>query len=178
MKALSRIMLAAQYSCNVSDINGSNIFEKDRAAAMILSFANLNTKNLEGMNWDMAAAPTLADLPGVGFQPYASYLCVTSMSRHKDAGMEIIKYLTSDDFQLMYSKQPAKDKNLQAVFYNKFASMPKGTMYDQMVQRAYIKALPPALTGETDVNTAFRNAAETADKAIEGTKQAGIKTKE
>ncbi|MDB5085465.1 MAG: extracellular solute-binding protein family 1 [Bacilli bacterium] len=174
----------------------TDTFGKDRTAAMYLYFADTwtNTPSFKDVNWDMVSMPTLKEKPGVGSQPYPAYLCVSQGSKNKDDDIKIIEYLTSDEVQTQYSKlgyvtalkndtvrkayatgTDVTGKNFKAVFYDSFAPMPKGTTFDQMVQRAMIKAMTPTLTDAVDLNTAFQQAGELSDQAIEEAKQQGIK---
>jgi multiple sugar transport system substrate-binding protein len=85
-----------------------NEFIKDKNLAMILYLSNLHAgsyvADLETMNWDMVSAPSFKDKPGVGTQPYPVYWNVVSTSKDKDAAMEVIKYLTSEEYQMGVSK--------------------------------------------------------------------------
>jgi multiple sugar transport system substrate-binding protein len=61
---------------------------------------------------------------------------------------------------------PYKDKNLKAVFYNKFAPISPKTLYDADAERAYRDQIAELAIGKTDLNTAFRVIEETVNKAV------------
>jgi len=170
------------------------IKEKDLAMYYALSniFSNSDTGDeLAAMNWDMAAVPMFKEKPGVGAQLYPVYFSVTSLSKHKDAAMEVIKYLTSDEYQMMNSKLGIisvlkskeindafgqetrfKDKNLKSIFfYNKFAPISPKTPYDAKAESIYRQDLTDLAMGAIDINTAFRKAEEATNKAIEEAKK-------
>jgi multiple sugar transport system substrate-binding protein len=167
-----------------------NEFIKDKNLAMILYLSNLHAgsyvKDLESMNWDMVSAPSFKDKPGVGTQPYPVYWNVVSTSKNKDAAMEVIKYLTSEEYQMEVSKAGSatvltskavreaigqqltlKHKvNLGAMFYNKNAPISPKTLNDDAVQSLLEKSVPNIVLNTTDENTALRQAKEAADKVI------------
>jgi multiple sugar transport system substrate-binding protein len=168
-------------------------FEKDLNVGMMLWFASIWNNNPEvftKMNWDMVAMPTLTDAPRLGPQPYSSYLGVASISKNMDDAMIIIKYLVSDEVQMQLSKEgivsalksdavnkvygqnsPIKGKNLQAIFYNKYAPQAKVTLYDQVVQRGMNADLDKLIRQQIDMNTYINIAEEKANKAIEAAKK-------
>lgn len=107
--------------------------------------------------------------------------------------MNIIKSITSDEFQLDLSKKGKaipvlnnpdiikafgqesefKGKNLQAFFYHKKTAAPVlRTKFDGMVEKELGNVLPLVMTGEMDVNTALRTAEEAANKAMDTAKAA------
>jgi multiple sugar transport system substrate-binding protein len=105
--------------------------------------------------------------------------------------MEVIKYLTSDEYQMMNSKLGIisvlkskeindafgqetrfKDKNLKSIFfYNKFAPISPKTPYDAKAESIYRQDLTDLAMGAIDINTAFRKAEEATNKAIEEAKK-------
>ncbi|TMV48640.1 extracellular solute-binding protein [Paenibacillus mesophilus] len=142
-------------------------------------------KDMEKIQWDLVALPTFKDKPGVGSQMAPFVFGVTSISRHKDAAMELIKYLTSAEQQMNFSKKgfmPViddeqvkkayaretvfKDKNWNAVFYNKPAPIVMKSKYQLSVKGLLTKRIPDIAKGTVDLNTALREAAEEADKVV------------
>jgi multiple sugar transport system substrate-binding protein len=136
--------------------------------------------------WDLAAYPTTKELPGVGSQQYPVYWAIPAISKHKAQAFEVLQYLVSDEYQLELSKRggmtvlnspdirkafgqnsPNKDKNLGAAYYNKFAPISPKTEVDKLAENALIEKLPDLAYGKIDINTALRQAAEEANKAIE-----------
>ncbi|MDQ1913915.1 extracellular solute-binding protein [Paenibacillus sp. GD4] len=166
-------------------------FLKDRNLAMFAYLSQLDwaAGGAEGMNWDIASLPTFSDLPGVGSSAYPFYWGVTAQSKHKDEAMAVIKYLTGKEYQtkqvrggtMTTLKDDAikkqfgedskhKDKNLSAVFHNKYAPLPAKSMVEGDAQPAYENAVHEAALGTADLNTLFRTIEETANKAAESAK--------
>jgi multiple sugar transport system substrate-binding protein len=137
------------------------------------------------LNWDMVSLPTFKEKPGIGSQAYPTYFSITSMAGNKDAAIEVMKFLTSADYQTDLSKKGTmpvlkdesiikvfgqdtkfKGKNFNAAFYNKFAPISAKTIYDVTVEKSYTKQIGLMAKGEIDINTAFRAAIEEAEKGI------------
>ncbi|WP_199613917.1 ABC transporter substrate-binding protein [Paenibacillus alkalitolerans] len=140
------------------------------------------------MNWDMVSMPTFDEAPGIGTQAYPTYFSVTNMAENKDAAMEVIKYLVSDEMQTSLSKMGVmpvindeaiqkmfgeesmfRGKNFSAAFYNKFAPIPYKSEHDRKVVTPYAKAAPKVVL-EGDFNTIFRTYAEESNQKITDTK--------
>lgn len=170
---------------NIPDPNKS--FKSEKNVAMLAFFINgIKNDDMQAMNFDLVALPTMADKPGIGSQSYPTYFAVTSTSKVKDQAMEIIKYITSDEYQMALSKSGLslpvlksnaikeaygseaawKDKNLQAVFKHEIATGIFRTPYDNQVQAEIIKVLPGVIMGQTDINTALRNAEDAANTVL------------
>ncbi|MEF3302884.1 ABC transporter substrate-binding protein [Paenibacillus sp. GYB003] len=169
-------------------------FAKQQNLAMFMMNFGLQyaVKEFETLNWDMTAIPTFKDRPGVGTQPYPNYFYITSASKAKDAAMNVLKYVTSDEHETIESKKgniPVlkneeikkvfgqetiyKGKNMKnAVYYNKFAEPHAKTVYDDKVAGPLDANIKKVIYGEIDLNTAFRNAEQEANKAIEEMKAA------
>lgn len=169
-------------------------FAKQQNLAMFMMNFGLQyaVKEFETLNWDMVAIPTFKDKQGVGTQPYPNYFYITATSKVKDAAMNVLKYVTSDEHETIESKKgniPVlksedikkmfgqetifKGKNMKnAVYYNKFADPHAKTIYDDKVAGPLDANLKKVIYGEMDINTAFRNAEQEANKAIEEAKAA------
>lgn len=141
------------------------------------------------MNWDIAAVPQFKELPGLNTQPYATYAGITATSKNKDAAMEILKYLISEEYQTIMSRRGfitplttpavrdvafadypfAKEKNIKALFYGKPAPGRVLTQFDELViENALDQGVVREIAkGKMDVNTALRQAEETANKLIQ-----------
>lgn len=166
-------------------------FLKDRNLAMIAYLSDLDWAGggSEGMNWDIASLPTFKELPGVGSQAYPFYWGVTAQSKHKDEAMEVIKYLTSAEYQTKQARSGTmtalkdeaikkqfgqdskyKDKNLSAVFFNQYAPIPARSMYEPDAQKPYEDGVQTAALGAADLNTLFRSIEEAANKAVSDAK--------
>lgn len=141
------------------------------------------------MNWDIAAVPTFKELPGLNTQPYPTYVGITATSKNKDAAMEIMKYLISEEYQTIMSRRGfitplktqsvrdaafadypfAKTKNIKALYYGKPAPGRVLTQYDELViEEAFDKTIVREIAkGKLDVNTALRQAEESANKLVQ-----------
>lgn len=151
----------------------------------MVSISTSDRENLKVFDWDWIAAPTFKDIPGVGYQPYTHYFGITQMAKDKDAAMQVLKYLISDEFQLDASKRgymPVladenvrkafgsetifKDRNWGAFFYNKMAPTVYRGIHDAMVINIYATYANQIMKGEIDLNTALRKAEEEATQYI------------
>ncbi|MFE5318484.1 ABC transporter substrate-binding protein [Paenibacillus sp. NPDC056579] len=170
----------------------TNDFAKEQNLAMYVMNFGLQyaVKEFETLNWDMAALPTFSDKPGIGSQPYPNYFFITSSSKNKDAAMEVLKYVTSDEHAVIESKKgnipvlkseevkkvfgqesAFKNKNMKnAVYHNQFAVPHEKSLYDDRVINALNGEVMRVIFGEIDLNTAFRTAQEKGNKAIEEAK--------
>jgi multiple sugar transport system substrate-binding protein len=138
------------------------------------------------VNFDFVSAPTLPEQKGVGSMPYPVYLGITQMAKNKDAAMEVLKFLISDEAQTDLAKKGLmpvvksesvrkaygadtgfNNLNWGAAFYNKAAQVSyKGPM-DGMVGDIYRKYAYEVMFGTTDMNTALRKAEEETIKQVE-----------
>jgi multiple sugar transport system substrate-binding protein len=99
--------------------------------------------------------------------------------------MEVIKYTTSDEFQLANSRKglptvlkddkikkqmgedtPFSGKHFGAQYYNKLAPISVKSEYDDVVLGIYLKQEADLALGNVDINTALRTAEEAANKAV------------
>jgi ABC-type glycerol-3-phosphate transport system substrate-binding protein len=160
-------------------------FVKTKVLAMDGLLSNSPTTEWNNINWDMVSLPAFKSLPDIGSQSYPTYYSVTSISKHQDQAMEVIKYLTSDEFQMTLSKKGImpvmkdeafknalgqegkfKDKHYKAVYYNKFAPIAPKSVYDLDIEKFYRKDISDLVLGKTDLNTVLRTAEEAANKKI------------
>ncbi|CAG7625787.1 ABC transporter substrate-binding protein [Paenibacillus allorhizosphaerae] len=166
----------------------SNDFMKEKNIAMfVMNFYLQLQPDFETLNWDMVSLPVFSDLPGIGSQPYPNGLFLTSTSKYKDQGMEVLNYLVSDEFQTILSKKgfvpvvkneavrkvfgqdsPFKNKNMiPAVFTNKPAAPLERYNHDRLVSTSFSKNIAKVMMGETDLNSALQLTEEEANKALE-----------
>lgn len=170
----------------VNDRPGEPNFYTDKDLAMFGFLATMaNLEELKHMNWDIVSLPTFAELPGIGSQPYPIYFSITSISNQKQAAMQVIEYLVSDEFQLAASRGGSmtvlkdymikqefakdtywKDKNAGAMFYNQLANINNKSIFENDIEKIYRKDLVDLMLGTLDINTALRNWEETANKKI------------
>jgi ABC-type glycerol-3-phosphate transport system substrate-binding protein len=170
-----------------------DLFIKERLGAMWLPVSTMHTADeLAGMNWDLAAYPTLKDAPGVGAQVYPNFLYTSSTSKYKDDAFEIISYLTSDEFQMKKSKEGSliplikndailhafgqdsamyKGKNIEAMLpVNPALPSPQNEYYATAASELGTGAFAEVVLGTKDINTAMRDAEEAVIKKIEADK--------
>lgn len=167
--------------------NNNNAFVKDQNAAMMMYLSSLIyvwEEQLKQVNWDIVSLPTVK--PGIGSQSYPSYFGITKMAKHKDAAMEVLKFMVSDEFQTELARKgimpvldntqikrefgkdsPYRDRNMKAVFYNNFAPIPERAPYDSNIVNVYSSFFTQANVGKLDINTALLQAEEKAKIAIE-----------
>ncbi|GAA3413674.1 ABC transporter substrate-binding protein [Paenibacillus hodogayensis] len=168
-------------------------FAKTKNVAMFNYVSTLMTvweKEFKELDWDMVSMPTFQDMPGIGSQSYPAYFGITKMAQNKEAAMEVLKYMVSDEFQTELARKgimpvlkneaiqkemgkdsPFKDKNWGAVFYNKFAPIPPLVAYEAQLAGVYQAYGTKAQIGTVDLNTAMRQAEEDAKKQIADFKQ-------
>jgi multiple sugar transport system substrate-binding protein len=145
---------------------------------------------MQKFNWDMVTVPVFPDTPGVGTQSTPFYFGLTKMTKHKDAATEVLKYMVSDEYQSWVSRRgfvPTlttddnkrnygkdsvfPDKNYSALFKYKNAPIPPFADYTFAVNTIYASTALSVANGSKDMNTAFREAEELANKKIEETKR-------
>lgn len=168
-------------------VPGINEFVKDQRVAMFMYLSSLIyvwEQEMLNINFDWAALPTVSE--GVGSQSYPTYFGITKMARSKQAAMEVLSYMVSDEFQTELSRKaimpvvqseevikafgvdsPHSDKNLAAAYYNSFAPIPNMAPYDSDLVNIYRSNMTSALRGQTDINTALRTAEEQALQRID-----------
>ncbi|MEF3304860.1 ABC transporter substrate-binding protein [Paenibacillus sp. GYB003] len=196
MENLLRFYQLPGYEPNATKLSVSGqrqLFQKDHTAAMWLPFSTMHTaEELEGMNWDVAAAPTWKDKPGVGAQVYPYHLYLASNGKYKDQSFEVIQYLLSDEFQLAKSKKALfvsllkseairsafgqdapmyKGKHIQAMMPGKPAAPSAQSKYfSASTSRLATTVVQDVVLKGKDLNTALREAEEAIVKQIEADK--------
>jgi multiple sugar transport system substrate-binding protein len=170
----------------IPDINN---FVKDQIVGMygyLSSLIYVWEKEMQQLNWEIVSLPTLESQKGIGSQSYPSYFGITNFAPNKEAAMEALKYLLSDEFQSEMARKgimpvlnneavkkelgkesPYKDRNWKAVFYNQFAPIPEMAVYDAGLVNQITTAGVNAALDKTDLNTALRTAEEASIKYIE-----------
>lgn len=138
------------------------------------------------LNWDVAAYPVYADQPHVGPQSYPVYFYISSISKHKSEAFEIAAYITTTEFQthlagqgvLPISSDPKvmdeygkllpymADKNTAAFLPDTFASPSYKGRFHSIGITAAQGAFRQVVLNEADLNTALREAVETANQRI------------
>lgn len=170
------------------------------------SVANFNTKGTVAMatnytgccgftpgdgvkNWGVVKIPDFPDIRNVGPQVFPNYWYMSSISKHRDAAFEVMKFIASEEFQaslnarglatalndtklqLNYGKDIPKytGQNVAALF-PKHAKMSNITEYQIVATQQLNAAITNIATKGVDVNTALREAAEATNKKIDEAK--------
>lgn len=166
-------------------------FTKDGTVAMD---STLNVLN-EGwtVNWDLAKFPVYAGTAAGSGKSGGNFFAVMNISQHKDEAFKLTSFLTSKEYQLNQSalgtmgvlNDPEMQKvygrdvpwlqerkiNLKALFPDVYPEQYPITPYDKIARDELVKQINNFIIGAVpDVNTALRNAAESADKLIETAK--------
>lgn len=163
-------------------------FVKDQTVAMFAyqsGLINVWTEQLKGLNWDIVSLPTFPEQSKTGSMATPQLFGITKMAKDKDAAMNALHYLLSDEFQAelarkgivpvlksgtikeQLGKQSAySDRNWQALFVNRFAPLAGRPAYYSQLNAIYIKYFKQAALDETDLNSALRMAEEESVKAI------------
>jgi multiple sugar transport system substrate-binding protein len=176
----------------------NNMFLKEQTVAMIEPGGTLlDEASLSGLGnqWDFISFPSMKDKPGIGYQPYPFIISMFNTSKHKDEAFEAMAFLTSAEFQTEATKQGTllpvlndktilkqfgqnsefyKGKNVGALLPKKFAPVPDEpfSKYTATAQSELYGIYKQVVTGKADMNTAFRQATEAADKKIQELKAA------
>ncbi|MBD2865602.1 ABC transporter substrate-binding protein [Paenibacillus oceani] len=173
----------------LQNIPSTTAFVNEKNVAMMAYLSSLITiwtDQLKQVDWDIVPLPSFEDIPGTGSQINSINFGITNIAKDKDAAMEVLAYMTSDEFQSRLSKKGImpvlksdevrkvlgsesefKDKNFKAIFQNKPAPIPPKALYDAEMVNIYAKYGTEIWKGTTDINTASRQAEEEAKKKIE-----------
>jgi multiple sugar transport system substrate-binding protein len=167
----------------------NDLFAKDKTLAMLATNNIIFDGNLyktPDLNWDMVSYPTWSDAPGIGLRIDEHFLAITTPSQHKADAFNLISTVVSDEVQTDFSrharlsilKDPKigaafgadldfmKGKNIQAVYKTKPAKSFVPTKYDPLSATAINNALKNMVSKGMDVNTALREAEDSANKQI------------
>lgn len=165
------------------------MFFSEQTLAMYPHYTNVARRlpDTEVLNWDVAPMPFYKEAIGAAPSVDPYYLYVTSISKNKQAAFEVAAFLTSEEVQVELAKEgftPAintpevrsafgnnnknyQGKNIQAFFPDKFAAAPPFSPYFAIADTSIQAVFAEVVTGKKDVNTALREAEETANKRIE-----------
>ncbi|MDF2720382.1 MAG: extracellular solute-binding protein family 1 [Paenibacillus sp.] len=146
--------------------------------------------NIDAINWDLVSLPTFADKPKIGSQSMPVVFGITSISKQKEAAMDVIQFLMSEDTQISESKKgimpvsttdaarkafaqdtPFKGKNWGALYYNQIAPGVPKSNYQLSIERVFTASIQQIVEGKKDINTAMREAQEQSEKIIAEAKQ-------
>ncbi|MDF2726218.1 MAG: extracellular solute-binding protein family 1 [Paenibacillus sp.] len=179
-----------QFKAEKKNIPNNNTFNDDGTVAMYAYQTSYTTTlgRERKVDWDMVSLPTFPDLPSIGSQSYPSYFGITKMAKNKDAAMNVLKYMVSEEFQTSMARigllpvlkddkimaqlgadTDSKDKNWKAAYYNKLAPIPAKGVYDAALVTVLTKYSLEVALGTSDINTALRKAEEESNLKIEET---------
>jgi multiple sugar transport system substrate-binding protein len=193
MQSIVRFYQIPGYNLTSKDLavaSMRDMYAVEKRVAMYTNFSGVTDP--EGMNWDVVTIPTYPDAPGIGVQPYPTYWHVTSNSKNKELAFDMIAWLTSEEFQVPFTRKgnatilndPAikqqfgqdtptlKGKNVSALFPAKRPSPSYFSPYHSLAYSKFPAAFTQIASGQKDVVTALREADEQANKAIEVEKAA------
>jgi multiple sugar transport system substrate-binding protein len=142
------------------------------------------------LNWDMVSFPTMKDNYKKVDSPL-SIISLTSTSKHKDQAFQAILAAVSKESQIKFTSwvkltvindenikskfgsayETLKGKNLKAPSYNEFVPVNVSSPYDEAINKIINKAADQVVTGKLDINTALRQAEDSANAAIEDLKK-------
>jgi multiple sugar transport system substrate-binding protein len=168
-------------------ING---FVKDRTVAMTRSngvIGALEEAMKSGFNWDMVQGPSFQTSPNISGDGQTTVLAISKSSKHKDEAMKVIEVMTSDEVQMISSKQYAnrtvlknqqikaafgaeveylKGKNVAGIFKSQPAEYRPPSPYSASMRPILNAKLQEFIDEKKDVNTALREAEEEMNKLI------------
>lgn len=180
------LIAASQYTAGGKLLNHNN-FIKDQNVAIFAGLANLFLNfDMTTFNWDFMKYPTFEKQDvNIGPQPYPTLFGITSMSKNKDAAMEVLKHLLTEEEQLSLSQrgvipvlqdekvrqafgtQSKYDNiNFQAILSTDFAPMISRPVYATGSGKHYGAPLQALVQGDIDLNTAFRQIDEAMSNMI------------
>jgi multiple sugar transport system substrate-binding protein len=170
---------------------GNDLFMKDRVLAMMPA-VNLIPRLQEmadqgnPMNWDLVQFPSFTDKPSV-YENNTHLLAVTKTSKNRQAAIQALKAITSDEAQTVSSRKtarltPLKNSQITAVFGADIPTLKgrhvegifKSKPGEPLLMSDYLadaqdildKQFTEYMTG-TDINTALRTADENINKMID-----------
>ncbi|MCZ8516890.1 extracellular solute-binding protein [Paenibacillus filicis] len=161
--------------------NASDQFAKDKTLAMRPELNVLGRfAAVKDLNWDLVTYPTFKETPNTGMQVDEHILAITRTSKVKDAAMDVISVVVSDEVQLTMAGDAkvstlkddkfikefgknvdyVKGKNMEAVLRMKQATPVAVTKYDKIPKDRIQNAMESVVKGQEDINTALRTAEE------------------
>ncbi|RKN73020.1 ABC transporter substrate-binding protein [Paenibacillus ginsengarvi] len=169
--------------------SGVNAFVKDRKLAMLAGLnwlPNLAEVKDQFTNWDLASYPTWPGKPGIGTQIDLHVMVVPSTSKHKEAALQVIETVVSDEVQSDMAKNGrvsvlkdkkyqdtfaqnldfVKGKNIPAIFKSAPTKPFPSTIHANKAFNEITKVMTQVTKNNIDVNTALRSYDELMDKYI------------
>lgn len=194
---LVRFYLVPGYDTSPTGSNAGNQqkrFFDEKTTAMYITASGLPYQRLEGMNFDFTTYPVYPDAPLAGPTPYPDNFYVTSISKHKEESFQLIDYFTSQEFQTYAILEGTrhtvlKDETVRQAFGSKSEILAgknvtalqilqhspplASNAYAAVATGALQDAIVAIVAGETDINTALREAEEAANRTVAERKAAG-----
>lgn len=174
---------------------GNNVtaFMKDRNLAMMAAMGarlgELETLHNQGnpVNWDWVSYPAFKEAPKTSAETELHLLVVTPTGKHIDDAYKVLQVISDDANQAAMNKQgrqtvlkdpkikegfgsdlnSLKGKNAQAIFSSTPAVSRYNDKYSDIAKGQVTPAIDKVIKGETDINTALRQAEDEANKLIE-----------
>jgi multiple sugar transport system substrate-binding protein len=171
---------------NDGAFKGANgLFMKEKRLAMLVASNEL--RNMNDINWDVTAIPTLKESPRVGGYSQAVGLSISATSKHKEAAFLFILNTLSDEVQLEMARNgrpsPLTDKkyvdafgkgmknvtdqHLNRILDIEFTVPKSVSKYDNIGQKEMTAALADVVTNGKDINTALREAGDRINQAVQ-----------
>ncbi|RKN72988.1 ABC transporter substrate-binding protein [Paenibacillus ginsengarvi] len=167
-----------------------DLFRKDQTAAMMAWYGVGLLDTPVGFEWDVISMPYFKEAPNVAPQYVPSYMEIASISKHKEEAFEVLAYLTSDEYQMKKSKEGVqtvlnnpdvrkafaqnqesyKGKNLKPYAPEKAAAITPKDKFSSIAGGKAYTAFQKVVSGQSDLNSALREAAEAAKQEIEAAK--------
>ncbi|GAA3402583.1 ABC transporter substrate-binding protein [Paenibacillus hodogayensis] len=176
----------------VKDVNASNGIADflQGAVAMMATvnlFDQLGDATAQGLDWDVAEYPGIPGAPHVNTDVDAHILVIPPTARNKDAAMLVAEAVTSDETQLIMTKETArlsplrdpalqkafasdmdfvKDKRIGSIFKSNRIPSPIRTNYYSDTKAFGLNNFKDYASGAKDLNTALRDADEQIDSYL------------
>lgn len=181
-------LVKAIYSIPGND-RKSGAFLTERTLAMQLQLnmlSALEKPTSEGFNWDIAQYPSYPERPNTYGNASVQAMAITKSSPHKDQAMQVIRMVSSKEFQSIISKKgwvPAvndpdiqgafgadvphlRGKRLASIFKSKPVQYPVSSQFRSKAEAILQNHFNQFLNNAVDVNTALANAEEEINKMI------------
>lgn len=177
--------------------NKLDLFVKEQQLAMVSTMSS-NFEMLDqnpDLNWDVTKYPTLKELPDVGPQAQITLFYIPVNSKYKEEAFLSVAELTTFEVQRELSKEAQmsilqdpemrsvfgtnlaglRGKNTAAFIPTQFAANIPYSKYTNIANTELNNAYLALIAGAKDLNTAFRDAIEAANKKIDELKQTEAK---
>lgn len=168
-----------------------NDFVKNQNVAM---YGTINLFHLfkdavkNGLKLGIAQYPSFKEQPGVYGMVDGHYMFISKQSKHKDAAMQVLAALTSDEVQIASARKFARNSplknpetkkqfgaeldylqgvDLQPIFKSKPAPAPAFSIYYKDARTILLNKFDEYNKGAKDVNTALREAEAEINKKID-----------